>query len=72
MVDIRRYQSNDSIEVVYYALLDGSCYSASEISALLNNLTLVQFSTLTSETPIIVAEGDYIIMHQINESLLAC
>lgn len=55
------FPSNSSIEIVYYAVSDGYCYSAFAISSLLNNLSAEQFNRITLESAIIKAARMYMI-----------
>lgn len=55
---MRRYENNYSIEVIYQAMLNDECYSATEMSRLLNRFTAEQFTRITLEEPLIIAQGE--------------
>lgn len=56
-MNLRRYPSNHSFEVIYQAMVDDDCYSATEMSRLIQRFTPEQFGRITFEQPLVLAEG---------------
>ncbi|XP_067946047.1 uncharacterized protein [Watersipora subatra] len=53
---LKTFQGNETLEVIYYAAIDGSCFSAKEMSALISRIGVKQFTHHTLEQPVILAE----------------
>ena len=59
IVDMRRYPSNQSFEVIYQTVNDDDCYSATAMSQLLQRFTPQQFGRITLDHPLVIAEGNH-------------